>query len=349
MGACLGLVGGGGSLLTVPVLVYLFQVNPVTATGYSLFVVGTVSLVGAFRSMRRGQLSYRTALLFALPSFVAVWLTRHWLMPQLPTVLFTVQGRDLTSDVAFAAALILGVLMAAFLLLKREIQEQPSVLRVVALMLPAAATVFALRQWVIPNLPDHLFQIHGFAATKDRILMLFFAAIMFAAAYAMLKPSGGGGTNGKNEDDEGHGNYGNHSADNQKGLSASADEAAFSHPLRLGLQGLGVGLVTGLVGAGGGFLIVPALVLLAGLPMRRAVGTSLLIITINSLVGFASQVGQSPTDWNLLLSLTALAILGLLVGAHFAEKVPTSALRKGFAYGVIALAGFITVREIWFH
>jgi uncharacterized protein len=320
MGATLGLVGGGGSLLTVPVLVYLFKVSPVLATGDSLFVVGMVSLVGAIRSMKNGQLSYRTGLLFALPSFLAVWFTRHWLVPELPAVLFSVQGVDLTADIAFAGALVLGVLMAAMLLLKREMSEHPSVLRVVALMLPAAATVFVLRQWVIPRLPDHLFQIHSFSVTKDRLVMLAFAAIMFGASWAMLKPS-----------------------------QDAPGEAALRHPMRLGLQGLAVGLVTGFVGAGGGFLIVPALVLLAGLPMRRAVGTSLLIITINSLVGFASQISHVPTNWNLLLPLTGLAIVGLLLGAHFADRLPTVALRRGFAYGVIALAGVITVREIWFY
>jgi uncharacterized protein len=186
-------------------------------------------------------------------------------------------------------------------------------------MLPAAATVFVLRQWIIPKLPDHLFMLHSFSVTKDRLIMLTFAAIMFAAAWAMLRPS-----------------------------SSACDEAALRNPLRLGLQGLAVGLVTGLVGAGGGFLIVPALVLLAGLPMRRAVGTSLLIITINSLVGFASQISHIPTNWNLLLPLTGLAVIGLFIGAHFAERLPTVALRRGFAYGVLLLAGIITVREIGF-
>jgi uncharacterized protein len=340
MGASLGLVGGGGSLLTVPVLVYLMGVPPSQATSESLFVVGMVSLIGALRSMRKGQLSYRTALLFALPSFTAVWLTRHFVVPHMPDVLLSVRGRDLTSDIAFAVSLIVGVLFAAFLLLRTEMREHPSAKRVVALMLPAAATVFVIRQFLIPRLPDHLLILQSFSITKDRGLMLLFAGIMVAAAYAMLRTP-------KPTEDESHAPNADAEA-NAEGshpLSAGAAPTPF---LRLGSQGLLVGLVTGLVGAGGGFLIVPALVLMADLPMRRAVGTSLLIITINSLVGFASHATQESTDWNRLLLFTALATVGIWLGARNADRLPNRILRTGFAYGVMLLAGVILVREIFF-
>jgi len=320
MGGSLGLVGGGGSLLTVPVLVYLFGIEPVNATADSLFIVGMVSLVGALRSMRQGQLSYRTALLFALPSFSAVWLTRHLLVPKMPTVLWSVQGRDITSDVAFAVAMVAGVLLAAFLLLRSEMKEQPKAGRVIALLFPAAATVFILRQFVIPRLPDHWIELHGFDLTKDSALMLLFGLIMLGASLAMLKaPRQIDG--GKAEPSQGIG--------------------------RLVLQGLVVGLVTGLVGAGGGFLIVPALVLLAGLPMRRAVGTSLLIITINSLVGFASHVSHEPPDWNRLLPFTALAIGGIWLGGQYADRLPNRLLRKGFAVGVLIMGLIVITAELW--
>lgn len=335
MGASLGLVGGGGSLLTVPVLVYLMGISPSQATSESLFVVGMVSLLGALRSMRKGQLSYRTALLFALPSFTAVWLTRHFLVPHLPEVLFSVKGRDLTSDIAFAVSLIVGVLFAAFLLLRAEMREHPSAKRVVALMLPAAATVFILRQFLIPRLPDQLLLLQSFSITRDRGLMLLFSAIMLAAAWAMLRnakpaPQNAGQDEGATDPD-------------------SPEITRNPAPLlRLSSQGLMVGLVTGLVGAGGGFLIVPALVLLAELPMRRAVGTSLLIITINSLVGFASHATQTATDWNRLLLFTGLAMIGMWLGARLADRLPNRLLRSGFAYGVMTLAGIILVREIFF-
>lgn len=334
MGASLGLVGGGGSLLTVPVLVYLMGISPSQATSESLFVVGMVSLLGALRSMRKGQLSYRTALLFALPSFTAVWLTRHFLVPHMPEVLFSVKGRDLTSDIAFAVSLIAGVLFAAFLLLRAEMREHRSAKRVVALMLPAAATVFILRQFLIPRLPDQIFLLQGFSITRDRGLMLLFAAIMLAAAWAMLrnaKPASLNADTGETNTD-----------------LDSPEKTVHPALLRLSSQGLLVGLVTGLVGAGGGFLIVPALVLLADLPMRRAVGTSLLIITINSLVGFASHAAQAPTDWNRLLLFTGLAMIGMWLGARLADRLPNRLLRSGFAYGVMALACVILVREIFF-
>lgn len=318
MGASLGLVGGGGSLLTVPVLVYFFGLSPVAATGESLFVVGVVSLAGALRSMRSGQLSYRTALLFALPSFTAVWLTRHFLLPHLPAVLMTVQGRDITADVAFAASLAIGVTMAAFFLLRGEIRENPRAWRVIALMVPAAATVFVLRQFAIPRLPEHWVELHGFLLTKDKALMLLFAMMMLVAAAAMLSPA--------------------------RDVDAEARPQGL---LRLGGQGILVGLLTGLVGAGGGFLIVPALVLFAGLPMRRAVGTSLLIITINSLVGFTSQTSLQSPEWNRLLPFTGLALIGLASGAHYADRLPNRALRQGFAYGVAALGMAVLTAELW--
>lgn len=327
MGASLGLVGGGGSLLTVPVLVYLMGVPATEATSESLFVVGMVSMVGAMHSIRRGQLSYRTALLFALPGFTAVALTRHFLVPRLPNVLFTLHGRDLTGDVAFAVSLAGGVLLAAFMLLRSEMKSHPGAGRVVALMLPAAATVFLLRQFAIPNLPEHLIQLPNFTLTRDHGLMLLFAAVMFAAAYAMLK--------GPMAGDDGAEQGGPGGPEWEGGLA------------RLLMQGWIVGMVTGLVGAGGGFLIVPALVLFARLPMRRAVGTSLLIITINSLVGFASQSLRHPPAWDRLLPFTGLAILGIWTGSRFADRLPGRTLRRGFAYGVIALALGIVAREMF--
>jgi uncharacterized protein len=172
IGVSLGLIGGGGSILTVPVLVYILGIDPVLATAYSLFVVGSTSLVGAGTYMKKGLVNYKTALVFAIPSFIAVFLTRKFL---------------------------------------------------------------------VPALPDPLFSIGEAMITKNIGIMVFFALIMLAASYSMIR--------------------------GKKGESEEEEEVKFNLPM-IALEGSVVGVITGIVGAGGGFLIIPALVLLAKLPMK---------------------------------------------------------------------------------
>ena len=218
IGVVLGLIGGGGSILTVPILVYLLFVNPVTATAYSLFVVGTSALVGTIRNIQKGLVDFKVGIVFAIPAFISVYLTRKYL---------------------------------------------------------------------VPAIPEHLFTINDFEVTKDVGIMLFFAVIMALASISMIK--------------------------NKDVPSIGDIKTAFNYPLII-LEGAVVGVLTGIVGAGGGFLIIPALVLLAKLPMKKAVATSLLIIAFKSLIGFIGDVENIDIDWQFLLVFTSISVLGIFIG-----------------------------------
>jgi uncharacterized protein len=249
IGLSLGVIGGGGSILTVPVLVYLFGTAPVPATAYSLFVVGATALVGSAAYMRQGMVSYRTAVVFGIPSILAVYLTRSMLLPAIPLELFTLGSLTLT---------------------------------------------------------------------RDLLLMLLFATLMLAASASMIR----------------------------KGAEQRTDGAiVFNYPVIM-LEGLLVGALTGLVGAGGGFLIIPALVLLARLPMKLAVGTSLLIIAVKSLIGFTGDVTRMSVDWNFLLIFTALAITGILLGSILAKRISAERLKPAFGWFTLAMGAGILVREL---
>lgn len=253
IGISLGLIGGGGSILTLPVLVYIMGINPVLSTAYSLFVVGTTSLAGAFNFMRKGLVNYKAALVFAVPSFVAVFLTRKYL---------------------------------------------------------------------VPMIPDSLFTLGGFEVTKNTGIMLFFALVMLAASYSMVKED-------KIEPEGARG------------------ELQFNYPL-IGLEGGVVGILTGIVGAGGGFLIIPALVLLAKLPMKMAVGTSLLVIAAKSLIGFAGDISNTTIDWTFLLEFTSLSIAGIFLGSFLAKFISGEKLKKSFGWFVLVMGIYIISKEILF-
>lgn len=253
IGISLGLIGGGGSILTLPVLVYLLGINPVLSTAYSLFVVGTTSLVGSFNFMRKGLVNYKAALVFAIPSFITVFLTRKYL---------------------------------------------------------------------VPAIPDSLFTVAGFEVTKNIAIMLFFALVMLAASYSMIK-------------------------DNKKKAEKESEALQFNYPM-IGLEGAVVGILTGIVGAGGGFLIIPALVLLARLPMKMAVGTSLLIIAAKSLIGFVGDISNSIIDWAFLLEFTALSVVGIFVGAYLSRFIAGDKLKKAFGWFVLVMGVYIISKEIFF-
>ncbi|MEY3647983.1 MAG: hypothetical protein RLZ13_868 [Bacteroidota bacterium] len=251
IGVSLGLIGGGGSILTVPVLVYILGVNPVLATAYSLFVVGSTSLVGAATYMKKGLVNYKTALVFAIPSFIAVFLTRKFLVPALPDPLFTVGEAIITKNIG---------------------------------------------------------------------IMVFFALIMLAASYSMITA--------------------------KKCVDCDENEpVVFNFPM-IALEGSVVGVITGIVGAGGGFLIIPALVLLAKLPMKMAVGTSLLIIAAKSLIGFLGDLSTQTIDWQLLLIFTSLSIVGIFIGSALSKKINEKILKTGFGWFVLVMGIYIITKEL---
>ncbi len=255
IGISLGLIGGGGSILTVPVLVYLFNVNPVLATAYSLFIVGLSSLVGAFPKYKSGMIDLKTAVVFGIPSIIAVFLTRKVL---------------------------------------------------------------------VPSIPDTLFSVGELAFTKALAMMLLFAILMVAASVSMIR-------------------------DKKKEETESTAPRVFNYPMIL-LEGTVVGVLTGLVGAGGGFLIIPALVMLSKLPMKQAVGTSLLIIAAKSLIGFTGDVMENSKnmDWTLLGVVTALAVIGIFIGNQLSKKIDGAALKKGFGWFVLVMGLYIIIKELTF-
>lgn len=256
IGLSLGLIGGGGSILTVPVLVYLFGVDPVLATAYSLFVVGTSSLVGAWPKYKQGLVNVKTGIIFGIPSILSVYATRKFL---------------------------------------------------------------------VPMIPNEVFSIGDFIVTKAMLMMVLFAILMVAASISMIK-----GTCENCDKDENE-----------------LAQISYNYPMIL-LEGLVVGILTGLVGAGGGFLIIPALVMLTKLPMKQAIGTSLLIIAAKSLFGFTGDLGNQTIDWNLLLLVTGLAIVGIFIGDKVSKKINSAQLKVGFGWFVLVMGLYIFIQQLFF-
>jgi uncharacterized membrane protein YfcA len=171
----------------------------------------------------------------------------------------------------------------------------------------------------VPALPDPLFQFEQFVLSKSEAILYFFAVVMIIAARAMIRSD-----------------------------RPEQGEAADGRPRyqSLALDGLAVGLLTGTIGAGGGFLIVPMLVLLAGLPMYRAVATSVLIIAVNSFVGFLGDIHHTDLNWNFLLPFTGLSIIGIGIGLYLSRFVAPDRLKKGFGWFVLVVAIYMITREI---
>lgn len=243
VGISLGLLGGGGSILTVPILTYVLGMAPREAIAASLFIVGTTSAVGMIGHARAGRVRWKIGALFGVAGMAG----------------------------AFAGGLLGGVIPGA-------------------------------------------------------VLMVLFAIMMTVTASAMIR--------GRKD---------------KSGEASPATTNSDEHhrPLvRILLDGFLVGIATGLVGAGGGFLIVPALNLLGGLPMAIAVGTSLLVITMKSYAGLAGYLLSVQLDWPIILAFTGVAIAGSFAGVALAGRVPEKALRKGFGVFVLVMGIFVLVKEV---
>ena len=244
----LGLTGSGGSILTVPILVYLFHFSPLVATSYSLFIVGSTSLVGVINSHANRMIDLKVVLLFGLPSII---------------------------------------------------------------------TVFFTRKFLLPAIPEHIATIGNYEMEFSTLTMIFFAVLMLLASLSILRPA-----------------------------------HTWSKPVHtettIMFYGIGVGLITGFLGAGGGFLLIPALVLLLGIEMKKAVAISLLLITLNSLIGFLGDLGSFDINWGFLGLITAIAIAGIFVGGFLSKKIKSEKLKKIFGWLVLVMGIYILVKEIVF-
>ena len=251
IGLSLGLIGGGGSILTVPVLVYFFIIDPVLATTYSLFIVGLTSAAGAISHYKNGNVNVKTALVFGLPSLIAV---------------------------------------------------------------------FVMRRWVMPAVPQHLAQIGQFELTKGVLLMLVFSMLMLAASVSMIRK--------------------------RKELKVN-EHPQHVNNYRLVAQSSIVGTITGFVGVGGGFLIIPSLILFAGLPMKNAVGTSLMIMTISSLLGALGDVSRHEAiNYSFLLRFSAFAVAGIIAGTYLTKYINDNKLKPAFGWLVLLMGTFVLVSTL---
>jgi len=251
MGLTLGVIGGGGSILTVPIMVYLFGFSPTIATGYSLFVVGLTALFGSAMYIRKGDVDFKVGIIFSIPSMIGVNIARGW---------------------------------------------------------------------ILPKIPQTLVNFKGFSLTKEIFVMAVFAALMIMASYSMIKK--------KNE-------------------QVPPEIHPFMRTPLIAFQGLIVGLIAGFIGAGGGFLIIPALVLRAGLSMRLAIGTSLLIIALQSLFGFAGDVSRGMTvDWIQLGLIATIAITGIMFGSAVAHEIKEQKLKTTFGWFVLVTGMTIFLEQL---
>lgn len=248
IGLILGLIGGGGSILTVPIFVYLFHLDAVTATSFSMFVVGSTSLVGSAGYIKQRKIDFRTSLLFGIPSIIGI--------------------------------------------------------------------IFS-RRLVVPHLPEYIIQRGEFILTKNTFLLILFAILMLVSSYKMIKKT------------------------NDSPLKKTQEP---NYTLLIS-QGLLVGILTGLVGAGGGFLIVPALVMLLGMEMKEAIASSLFIIAMNSLLGFFLTLDKVVVDWGFLMIFTSLSVFGIFLGLYLSKKINGKKLKPAFGWFVLVMGIYIIAKE----
>ncbi|WP_297507782.1 sulfite exporter TauE/SafE family protein [Flavobacterium sp.] len=249
VGISLGLIGSGGSILSVPIFVYIMGMHPALAAAYSLFVVGISALVSGVQKAKDGLVDFKKVLAFGVPTLIAVFITR---------------------------------------------------------------------KIIVPSIPEMLVITDQFTLSKRLLLMVVFALVMLVASWKMIRPG--------NE---------------TKGNSSS-------NPFTISLAGLAIGFIAGFVGAGGGFLIVPALLFLANTPIKKAIGTSLFIVAVQSLIGFLGDIPNPNINYPMLLVFTGCALFGVLIGNRLSKVIAGEKLKTVFGYVVLGMGIYILVKEIGF-
>jgi uncharacterized membrane protein YfcA len=251
VGMTLGILGSGGSILSVPILVYVMGIEPTLATAYSLFVIGSTSLVGGIHKAKQKLVDFNKVVLFGIPAVISVFVTRKILVPRIPDVVFSTEN---------------------------------------------------------------------FTLTKSIFIMVVFAFVMIFASVRMIKPL-------------------------KLKIVTNAENLNY---YKIVIMGILIGLVSGFVGAGGGFLIVPILLFFTKTPMKMAVGTSLYIVAAQSLIGFTGDVlSNQLIDWKLLELFTLASIIGIFIGNFISKKVADEKLKIGFGWFVLAMGIYIIIREVF--
>ncbi len=271
IGLSLGLIGGGGSVLAVPVLVYVMGLPEKEAIASTLLIVGVVSLIGAIPHWKQGNVNLKVVASFAPSAMLGAFFGAR--IANLPAVTGTIQL------VAFG----ITTLLASLLMIRKSSSRAPKVEPVTDPPLSASE----LDPKSFPNGGD----VSSLELTEDQAT------------------------------------------------------ASWTRWLIIAIEGLAVGVLTGFVGVGGGFAIIPALVLLGGIPMKEAIGTSLLIITLNSASAFAGYLGQVTLNWNLIMAFTLAASVGTVSGALLNKSIDAKHLQKGFGYFVLAVAVYVLIRR----
>ncbi|HIG45116.1 MAG TPA: sulfite exporter TauE/SafE family protein [candidate division Zixibacteria bacterium] len=256
LGVVLGVMGAGGSILTVPILIYLFSIPASQATGYSLVIVGTSALIAALEYLRRRQSDIRLVMLFGGPAILGVYI---------------------------------------------------------------------MRRYLFPIVPDPVLSLHGVVLSKDTFVILLFAMVMLMAAISMIRST----------------------------TLTELDEVTRRHTQRhtVLISGVGfcVGVLTGFVGVGGGFIILPALMFWGDIPVKTAIGTSLSIIAANALIGFIGELQVSDTiDYSFLGVIIILPIIGIVIGMQLNKKLSADHLKTGFGWFVLIMGISIAIKELSF-
>jgi len=251
VGVILGMLGSGGSILSVPILVYVMGIEPSIATAYSLFIIGTTSFVGGIHKAKQQLVDFKKVFLFGLPAVISVFITRKVIVPGIPKIIFS-----------------------------NEI----------------------------------------FTLSKSILIMIVFAIVMIFASFRMIKPL-------------------------KKKIILENEKLNYFTIILLGII---IGLLSGFVGAGGGFLIVPTLLFFAKTPMKMAIGTSLFIVSFQSLIGFTGDIMSNQIlDWELIGFFTLASIFGIFIGSFISKKVEENKLKIGFGWFVLSMGVYIIIKELF--